>query len=320
MRRIIDGFNDLHIAIRIGLIALVLVGIGFLAVQFIGGGSTDDIAPDDVNEDVASDTSESAYLDETTPGTETVDPEDEMVSDPDDDMGDFNSELPEDAYDQEAEEAYEQDESLDESESLPGEASEDDMTIPEDSESSVMGETSSDDSGDLLAEEDSDTSGQGSTEKAASDIKSEQSDEIQAIWDDLKWAPVTLKSVTDPYNIQLELIDVTDPNSQSFDTMGTGQIYMSLVSVDVPSEMTDKATARINEFLGDADTIVVEAEPEANNDSRGYIHADFVNLQYVLLEEGLATVSDADGDTKYIEHMKEYEQSAKDDKLGVWAD
>lgn len=315
MRRIIDGFNDLHIAIRIGIIALVLVGIAFLAVKFIGGSSTDDIAPDDIEQDVASDTSESTYLDETSPESE-----DDTLSEPDDGMDDFNEELPEDAYDQEAEDAYEQDESLDESESLPGEASEDDITLPEDSESSVMGETSSDDSGDLLAEEDSDTSGQGSTEKAASDIKSEQSDEIQAIWDNLKWAPVTLKSVTDPYNIQLELIDVTDPNSQSFDTMGTGQIYMSLVSIDVPSEMTDKATARINEFLSNADTIVVEAEPEANNDSRGYIHADFVNLQYVLLEEGLATVSDADGDTKYIEHMKEYEQSAKDDKLGVWAD
>ena len=315
MRRIIDGFNDLHIAIRIGIIALVLVGIAFLAVKFIGGSSTDDIAPDDVEQDVASDTSESTYLDETSPESE-----DDTLSEPDDGMGEFDEELPEDAYDQEAEDAYEQDESLDESESLPGEASEDDITLPEDSESSVMGETSSDDSGDLLAEEDSDTSGQGSTEKAASDIKSEQSDEIQAIWDNLKWAPVTLKSVTDPYNIQLELIDVTDPNSQSFDTMGTGQIYMSLVSIDVPSEMTDKATARINEFLSNADTIVVEAEPEANNDSRGYIHADFVNLQYVLLEEGLATVSDADGDTKYIEHMKEYEQSAKDDKLGVWAD
>lgn len=315
MRRIIDGFNDLHIAIRIGIIALVLVGIAFLAVKFIGGSSTDDIAPDDVNEDVASDTSESTYLDETSPESE-----DDTSSEPDGGMNDFDEELPEDAYDQEAEEAYEQDESLDESESLPGEASEDDITLPEDSESSVMDETSPENSGDLLAEEDSDTLGQGSTEKAASDIKSEQTDEIQAIWDDLKWAPVTLKSVTDPYNIQLELIDVTDPNSQSFDTMGTGQVYMSLVSIDVPSEMTDKATARINEFLSDADTIVIEAEPEANNDSRGYIHADFVNLQYVLLEEGLATVSDADGDTKYIEHMKEYEQSAKDDKLGVWAD
>ena len=315
MRRIIDGFNDLHIAIRIGIIALVLVGIAFLAVKFIGGSSTDDIAPDDIEQDVASDTSESTYLDETSPESE-----DDTLSEPDDGMDDFDEELPEDAYDQEAEEAYEQDESLDESESLPGEASEDDMTLPEDSESSVMDETSPENSGDLLAEEDSDTLGQGSTEKAASDIKSEQSDEIQAIWDDLKWAPVTLKSVTDPYNIQLELIDVTDPNSQSFDTMGTGQVYMSLVSIDVPSEMTDKATERINEFLSNADTIVVEAEPEADNDSRGYIHADFVNLQYVLLEEGLATVSDADGDTKYIEHMKEYEQSAKDDKLGVWAD
>lgn len=306
MRRIIDGFNDLHIAIRIGIIALVLVGIAFIAVKFIGGSSTDDIAPDDVEQDVASDTSDSAYLDETSPESE-----DDTLSEPDDGMDDFDEELPEDAYDQEAEEAYEEDESLDESESLPGEVSDDDMVLPEDSESSVMDETS--------PEEDSDTPGQGSTEKAASDIKSEQSDEIQAIWDDLKWAPVTLKSVTDPYNIQLELIDVTDPNSQSFDTMGTGQIYMSLVSIDVPSEMTDKATERINEFLSNADTIVVEAEPEADNDSRGYIHADFVNLQYVLLEEGLATVSDADGDTKYIEHMKEYEQSAKDDKLGVWA-
>ena len=316
MRRIIDGFNDLHIAIRIGIIALVLVGIAFLAVKFIGGSSTDDIAPDDVNEDVASDTSESTYLDETSPESE-----DNTLSDPDDGMDNFDEELPEDAYDQEAEEAYEQDESLDESESLPGEVSDDDMSLPDDSESSVMGESSPEDSGDLLAEEeDSNASGQGSTEKAASDIKSEQTDEIQAIWDDLKWAPVTLKSVTDPFNIQLELIDVTDPNSQSFDTMGTGQVYMSLVSIDVPSEMTDKATARINEFLSDADTIVIEAEPEANNDSRGYIHADFVNLQYVLLEEGLATVSDADGDTKYIEHMKEYEQSAKDDKLGIWAD
>lgn len=315
MRRIIDGFNDLHIAIRIGIIALVLVGIAFLAVKFIGGSSTDDIAPDDVEQDVASDTSESAYLDETSPESE-----DDTSSEPDDDMNDFDEELPEDAYDQEAEEAYGEDESIDESESLNGEASDDDMTLPEDSESSVMDETSPEDSGDLLAEEDSDTPGQGSTEKAASDIKSQQSDEIQAIWDELKWAPVTLKSVTDPYNIQLELIDVTDPNSQNFDTMGTGQIYMSLVSIDVPSEMTDKATERINEFLSNADTIVVEAEPEADNDSRGYIHADFVNLQYVLLEEGLATVSDADGNTKYIEHMKEYEQSAKDDKLGVWAD
>ena len=310
MRRIIDGFNDLHIAIRIGIIALVLVGIAFIAVKFIGGSSTDDIAPDDVEQNIASDTSESAYLDETSPESET-----------DDSMGDSDAELPEDAYDQKAEDAYEQDESLDESESLPGEVSDDDMSLPDDSESSVMGESSPEDSGDLLAEEeDSNASGQGSTEKAASDIKSEQTDEIQAIWDDLKWAPVTLKSVTDPFNIQLELIDVTDPNSQSFDTMGTGQVYMSLVSIDVPSEMTDKATARINEFLSDADTIVIEAEPEANNDSRGYIHADFVNLQYVLLEEGLATVSDADGDTKYIEHMKEYEQSAKDDKLGIWAD
>lgn len=307
MRRIIDGFNDLHIAIRIGIIALVLVGIAFLAVKFIGGSSTDDIAPDDVEQNVASDTSDSAYLDETSPESE-----DDTLSEPDAGTEEFDEELPEDAYDQEAEEAYEEDESLNESEPLPGEASDDDMVLPEDSESSVMDETS--------PEEDSDTPGQGSTEKAASDIKSEQSDEIQAIWDDLKWAPVTLKSVTDPYNIQLELIDVTDPNSQSFDTMGTGQVYMSLVSIDVPSEMTDKATARINEFLSDADTIVIEAEPEANNDSRGYIHADFVNLQYVLLEEGLATVSDADGDTKYIEHMKEYEQSAKDDKLGIWAD
>lgn len=303
MRNILDSFNSLHIVLRIGIIAVAVALIALLGTKLLGGSDDPLDEQADPNANVASET------------TETTTPE---PTESTDDQTASTETAPEDTTTIEDEFAeIDQDPAL----SLPGEQTDAETEEPSD-DPSIDGLI--DENGDPITtpsvigeEEPEDADAVVDTKEAnvADTIKGEQEDYIQELWDELNWIPVQLNTVMDPNNISVSLY-TGDREAQSI--YGTDQLSLSLASIDIPSDMTQQAADRIQEFLTDAEVLVIEQDPATDSNTRVHIHADFVNVQEVLLEEGLAKVSDRDGNTKYLDSFKEYEQSAKDDKLGLW--
>lgn len=80
----------------------------------------------------------------------------------------------------------------------------------------------------------------------------------------------------------------------------------------------------VQELLNNAEQITVEfdtGEVQDNYDRfLAYVYADDVMLNVKLLEEGLATMRYTDTDNrKYFEEMREAEQYAKENRLGIWS-
>lgn len=288
-----DSFNNLHIVLRIGVIAAGVALIALLATKLLGG--SDDPLDDQVdpNANVASETTtpeptESA--DDQTASTETT-PEDATTIE--DEFAEIDQDpaltLPEEQTDAETEEP-----SLDGLIDENGDA----ITTPS-----------------IIDEETGEAADDTKESNIADTIKGEQEDYIQELWAEHNWIPVQLNTVMDPNNISVSLYP---GDREALSIYGTDQLSLSLASIDIPTDMAQQAAERIQEFLTDAEVLVIEQDPTTDSNTRVHIHADFVNVQEVLLEEGLATVSDTDGNTKYLDSFKEYEQSANDDKLGVW--
>ena len=85
------------------------------------------------------------------------------------------------------------------------------------------------------------------------------------------------------------------------------------------------AHERVQELLNDADQITVEfdtGEIQDNYDRYlAYVYADDVMLNIQLLEEGLVTMRYTNTDNRaYFDEMREAENYAKDQQLGVWSE
>lgn len=337
MRNIIDSFTNLPILLRIGVIGAVVILVGVVALNLFGGSDDVDQAGDPaVSEDVAGDTAS---------GVET---ESEVVDD-------FNSSTAPEGAASEAQTAVEDtDAAMNEDETDPNAEAESDFIVQEDEAADpndvggvTAGSTDADTTDDATGlpsnptmqdvednldndtmdlpgtvtepEDSEDPASAGETpvsdDSNASEIKASLNDTQKELWDEKSWVPVDLGSVAAPNHIEVMPVDAAEARL-SVDP-STGMAVLNLVGIDIPADQTEAASMRISEFLGDADVVVVEHDPSVSDPNTVYIHGDFVNIQEVLLEEGLATVS-AD-DTTYAESFKLYEQDAKDNNLGVWA-
>lgn len=314
MRSIIDAFSNLHIVLRIGIIAVFVTAIAAGALLLFG---PDDSAPEGDAPVVADGASGPNDTEVTDGGEAQVAPEDgtqdeAVIEDPAEDV-------PADVAADEAANAEAPVESPEDPAATeePADAPEDSALPEEETEpADPATDESTEDPADMPEEPVEDAEAADTSEADA--IKASLDPIQQELWDEKNWIPVTLVDVYDTNAITVEFLP---GNTDALNTFGGTIADISLLSVEVPAGMEEKATARTMEFLTDADTLVIEREPGAQaGDNKVFLHADFVNLQEVLLEEGLAVITDADGETTYMDSFRAYEQDAKDAELGIWAE
>ena len=107
-----------------------------------------------------------------------------------------------------------------------------------------------------------------------------------------------------------------------------------MLAIDTPESVTPDRPVReygvdaskyTCDLLTNAENIYIEYDENSDREDKyervlAYIYVDDLMVQKELLKKGYAKVAYLYGDYKYTKEFKELEQSAKDNKLGIWQD
>ncbi len=127
------------------------------------------------------------------------------------------------------------------------------------------------------------------------------------------------------------LNNCVDGNSARF-MLGLNEIKVKFLGIEAEEKIKDDETDEINEslvsdyvcsVLKSAKTIKIEYEPNIDKEDKygriqAWVFVDGILLQEDLVKNGYARIMYVNDDFTYLEKLKEAQNFAKDNKLGVW--
>ena len=138
---------------------------------------------------------------------------------------------------------------------------------------------------------------------------------------------------TEPTSDTVTLSNCVDGNSSRF-MLGLGEVKVKFLGIEVEEIIKDETTGEINEtFISDyvcsllkgAEEIKIEYEPNTEKEDKfgriqAWVFVDGNLLQEELVKIGYAKVMYLDNEFLYAEKLKEAQNYAKENRLGVWKD
>lgn len=130
---------------------------------------------------------------------------------------------------------------------------------------------------------------------------------------------------------EITLVKAVDGDTAQFVIDGQKERVRFLL-IDTPESVKEntpvqpfgkEASERVKALLSKAKRITIEYEQGMERDDYkrvlGYIFVDGELLEAILVREGLARVAYYKGHEKYLQHLKEVQEKAKSQKVGIWS-